>query len=149
MTDLPPAIVSRCLYITKYGSRKIASSPGSIVARIARNSPPRDAAGDEHVADVAADLRRQVRAQPLAERGDALRLRVAVVARADRLDGGGLGDLRDVEVGQPDREVDRVLHLRGEVEDLADAGGIDAEGAAGDEVGGGAHGSGQVQNVKT
>src|SRR2546421_1787264 len=40
MLARPPAIVSRCLYITKYGSRKIASSPGSMVLRMARKSAP-------------------------------------------------------------------------------------------------------------
>ena len=98
-----------------------------------------DAAGDEHIADVAADLRRQIFAQPLAQRGDALRLRVAVVAGLDRLDGGVLGDIGHIKIRQADREVDRVLHLRRKVEDLADAGGIDAVGTVGDVVVGRTH----------
>ena len=65
--------------------------------------------------------------QPLAQRGDALGLRVAVVAGADRFDRGVLGDVGHVEIGQADREVDRVLHLGREVEDLADARGVDAQ----------------------
>jgi hypothetical protein len=79
----------------------------------------------------------QIRAEARAQRLDPLRLRVAVVAGADRIDGGGFGDLRDIEIRQADREVDRVLHLRREVEDLADTGGIGRRGARrGDVVGG-------------
>ena len=55
-----------------------------------QEQPAADAAGDEHFADVAADLGGQILAQPLAQRGDALGLRVAIVARADRLDRGVL-----------------------------------------------------------
>ncbi|MGC3990072.1 MAG: hypothetical protein QM796_10415 [Chthoniobacteraceae bacterium] len=107
-----------------------------------------DAAGDEHVADVAAVLFRQVGPQAFAERRDALRGRVAVLAVADGVDGDGLGGVGHVEVGQADREVDRVGHLCGEVEDLADAAGVDGVGAVGDE-GTGGHDDPRRQDVRT
>ena len=53
---------------------------------------------------------------------------VAVLAALDGGDGGVLDGLGDIEVGEPDGEVDGVLEAGGEVEDAADAGGIDGSG---------------------
>ena len=39
-TGRPPSRFTRCLYMTKYGSAKSTSSPGSTNAVSARNSPP-------------------------------------------------------------------------------------------------------------
>ena len=49
-----------------------------------------------------------------------------------------LDRLRHVEVGLADRQVDRILHLRGQVEDLANAAGVEGTGAVGEEGHGGA-----------
>ena len=59
--------------------------------------------------------------EPFAERGDALRGRVAIPAGIDGRLGGLAGSRRHLEVGLADREVDGVLEFRREVEDLADA----------------------------
>ena len=62
---------------------------------------------------------------------DALGWRIAIVPGADGVDGGGLGDLGNVEIRKADREIDRVLHLRREIEDLTNAGSINVMRAAG------------------
>ena len=56
----------------------------------------------------------QVGGDRLAQRRDAVRRRVAVMAVADRLDGGFLDVLGRLEVGLADAEVDDVAALRGE-----------------------------------
>ena len=70
------------------------------------------------------------------EFGDALRGGVAVLAGADGVDGFFLEEVGDIEIRLADREVDGVLELRGQVEDLADAGGVDGAGMVGDHGGG-------------
>ena len=40
MTGVPPARVTMCGYMTKYGSKKITSSPGLIVQSRASTRPP-------------------------------------------------------------------------------------------------------------
>src|SRR5258708_2011265 len=64
------------------------------------------------------------------------------MAGVDRFDGGVFGRLGDVEIGKPDGEVDRVLQLRGQIEDLADARSIDSMSTGGDVRIDGAHGVG-------
>ena len=67
-----------------------------------------------------------------AKLGHALGLGVGVEPALDGLDGGELGGGGHVEVGQADREVDRVLHGPGHVERLADARGVDVPHPVGD-----------------
>jgi hypothetical protein len=66
--------------------------------------------------------------------GAALRLGVAVAVLVDGLDRGLLEQVGHGEVGLPDREVDRVLQMRGEVEDLADAARVDRLGAVREDL---------------
>jgi cbb3-type cytochrome c oxidase subunit III len=66
----------------------------------------------------------------------------------DGLDRGELGHLGHVEVRQSDREVDRVLHLRREVEHLADARCVHGVSALRDVIGRGAHGDHRTKNDK-
>ena len=74
--------------------------------------------------------------QLLAQHGHALRQGVAVLAALDGVDGRLADRLGHVEVGLADREVDRVLQLRRQVEHLADARGVEQSGAVGKPVGG-------------
>jgi len=67
------------------------------------------------------------------EFGDSLGGGVAIFAGADGVDGAFLKGLGNVKIGLADGEVDGVFELGGEVEDFADAGGVDVEGALGDE----------------
>ena len=56
----------------------------------------------------------QVGGDRLAERRDAVRRRVAVMAVTQRLDGGLDDEFRRAEIGLADAEIDDVLALRGE-----------------------------------
>ena len=66
--------------------------------------------------------------------GHALREGIAVAIGADRVDRCVLDRLRDREVRLPDREVDRVVKLRTQLEDTPDAGDIDGEGSIAEQV---------------
>jgi hypothetical protein len=67
-----------------------------------------------------------------AQFGDALGLGVGVAVGADGGARGVLDLVGDREVGLADRQVDRVLERLGEVEDAADAAGVDAADAGGE-----------------
>ena len=92
--------------------------------------------GDEHLAVVVAVLLLDLRLELFAQHGHALRQGVAVLAALDGVDRRPADRLGHVEVGLPDREVDRVLQLRAKVEDLADARGVEQTGAVGKPMGG-------------
>ena len=70
---------------------------------------PRRAGGDEHLAVGVAELGVDGGLEPAAELGDALGDGVGVPPALDGLDRGGLDRVGHVEVGQADREVDRVV----------------------------------------
>ena len=86
---------------------------------------PAGAAGNEHLPILVAVLCRDAPAQRFEQRLDALRLRVGVVSVVDRLFEGRFDRRGRVEVGLTDRKVDRIGHVGGQIEDLANAGGID------------------------
>src|SRR6185369_4049847 len=58
---------------------------------------------------------------------------VRIFAGADRVDAGVFDGVRNIKIGLADRKVDRVLHLRGEVEHFADTAGIEGLSAVGEE----------------
>ena len=110
----------------------MTSSPGLTDAAEGQQQAARGARGDEHLAVGVAEFGVDGGLELAAKLGDALGDGVGVEAALDGGDGGGLERLGDVEVGQADREVDRVLHGLRHVERLADARGVDVPHPVGD-----------------
>ncbi len=92
----------------------------------------RGARGDQDLAVGVAELGVDGGLDLAPKLGDALGDGVGVEAVLDGVDRGGLDGSGDVEVGQADREVDRVLHGLGHVERLADARSVDVLHPVGD-----------------
>jgi len=97
-----------------------------------QDQPAGGAAGDQQPPIGLARLGSGGRLEPILQRGNALGQRVAVSARVDRRLRSGPGPRRHGEVGLADREVDRVVEPGRQLEGLADPGGIERGGAAGD-----------------
>jgi hypothetical protein len=90
-----------------------------------------DARGDHHVADLDA-LGFVLGADALAQLGDPLGQRVLVEAGVEPVFRLGLDGIRHVEIRLADAEVDGGLELLGQVEHLADAGGVERAHAFGE-----------------
>ncbi len=92
-------------------------------------------AADENFAVVMTEFCRYFGLQLIAQRGNALREGVAVLAVLDGLYRRAADRFGRLEVGLADGKIDRIGQLRAQVEDLADAGGIVQAGAVGEPVG--------------
>ena len=124
-----PHMVARCGYTTKYGSGMMTSSPGSSSAMKASiNAPDVPLATSNPVSSssiVPANVGLEMITQVATKRGDALRGGVTVAVTLHGINRRLLDFIGDRKVGLADREVDRVLQLGAQIEDAADARGID------------------------
>ena len=117
----------------------ITSSPGLTSDHMTSDRPPLVPLVTNTLRSAWPNSLVDLRLQLVAQRGHALRHRVGVLARAMASMRGVFDRLGHVEIGLADREVDRVLHLRGQVEDLADAAGIKSLRSFGKQAHGGKH----------
>ena len=83
-TGIPPASATRLLYITKYGSKRITSSPGLTARAERQEQAPRGARGDQHLAVGVAELGVDGGLDLAPQLGEALGEGVGVVPALDR-----------------------------------------------------------------
>ena len=133
MTGTPPTSCVSAGYITKYGSNISTSSPGLTSDHIASDKAPLVPSVTKTLRSACPYCLSIFACSFSRKRRNSLRQRVGVLPRLDGFDAGCFHFLRHIEIRLPDRKIDRILHLRRQVEDFADAAGIKGFRAVGEE----------------